>query len=223
MGYYDKVLPQGAVDESKTTRHKWAFQTNATEEQSLHLIEEGVRKQTEYNAQQGASLDEPPVANSTRPVPITFDDDKYGQRITKSPKERLAERVANRRLREHVRIAEEEFSGGRGEGRECLLEKKKEISGAIHGAARDREESLAGAELRDSNVYGSGDSEFQAALARERQRKEKKTQKHEARIAELQQQEQNRQEAMLKALGLAGIKAGQKITIQPRKDLPGSG
>jgi hypothetical protein len=37
-------------------------------------------------------------------------------------------------------------------------------------------------------------------------------------MEELQKKEHERQENMLKMLGLTGVKPGQKITIAPRKD-----
>lgn len=209
QGYYDSVLPLEAIEESKTTRHKWSFQTNKTEEKSLHMIEEGVRKQTEYETSQGARKAAPRGCVVIPAEPLQVEQ----RRGHKSAEERLSDRVAHRRLREHVQAAEEEFTGGRKDGRERQLEKKKETGAKIHAAARDREQAT---ELADSEIYG-GDGDFKAALAREKSRKAKRETKKDTRIQELQQKEQDRQQAMLKSLGLTGIKPGQKITIAPRK------
>jgi hypothetical protein len=130
--------------------------------------------------------------------------------------DKLQEYRANKRLREHVRTVGEELTGGRKDGRERQLEKKKETAASLHGAARDRED--AGVELGDADLYGDGNAEFSTALARERRYKEKRSAEKESRLAELQQKENERQQAMLNALGLTGIKPGQKITIAPRKD-----
>lgn len=214
--YYQAVLPLKVVEECKTTSHKWSFQTSATEVKSLHIIEEGVRKQTEYEAtainQSLASAGGLGTNRDVRPIILQEDPDDE-----KAAKDRLRERLANKRLREHVRTAEEEVMGGRKEGRERQIEKKKEAAAALHGAAWDREE--AGAELPDTDLYGDGSSDFATALARQRNHREKRASEKERRLADLQQKERERQESMLKSLGLTGIKPGQKITIAPRKDL----
>lgn len=77
---------------------------------------------------------------------------------------------------------------------------------------------MGGVELNDSDLYGSGGgSDFQQALARQKQRSARRLDQRDARITELKEKEERRQEAMLKALGLSHIKPGQKIKIQPRK------
>jgi hypothetical protein len=49
--YYGKEgFPLKVLDECRTTRHKWSFQTSATERRGLEQLQEGVRKQTEYVA-----------------------------------------------------------------------------------------------------------------------------------------------------------------------------
>mmetsp|Transcript_17180 Transcript_17180/g.28547 ORF Transcript_17180/g.28547 Transcript_17180/m.28547 type:complete len:427 (+) Transcript_17180:96-1376(+) len=214
--YYESVLPLEAIEESKTTTHKWAFQTNATEKESLHLIGEGVRKQTEYES---AKAGLPAAATNLKPAPrpaAVLPEKEGGSRNSKTPKERLDERVANRRLRDHVRAAEDEFTGGRKDGRERQMEKKQEKAAALHASARDREDM--GVELGDADIYGGGSNDFAAAVARQRKFKSKRATEKETRIAELKKKDQDRQEAMLKALGLTGIKPGQKIKIAPRND-----
>lgn len=207
--YYNDVLPLKAVEESKTTRHKWSFQTSATEAKTLSLIEEGVRKQTEYEAVPTLQL--ATAAGHTAELPASEENCEKT-----AMDDKLQEYRANKRLREHVRTVGEELSGGRKDGRERQLEKKKEIAASLHGAARDRED--AGVELADADLYGDGNADFSAALARERRYKEKRSSEKEGRLAELQQKENERQQAMLNALGLTGVKPGQKITIAPRKD-----
>ena len=59
---------------------------------------------------------------------------------------------------------------------------------------------------------------FKSALARERQRNSRRNQEKQERVAELKRKEQEKQDAMIKMLGLTGVKPGQKITIAPRKD-----
>jgi hypothetical protein len=102
--------------------------------------------------------------------------------------------------------------------KEHQLAKKREQSNRIHGASREKNDT--GMELSDSALYGNDNtSQFQGALARERARKDRRTQVRADRIQELQDKERDRQENMLKTLGLKNLKAsGKKITIAPRND-----
>ena len=148
-----------AIEESKTTTHKWAFQTNSTEKESLHLIGEGVRKQTKYES---AKADLPSAsAASAKPAPA---GPEPSGRSRISAEERVAERVANRRLRDHVRTAEDEITCGRKDpGQEPQMEKKKEKSAALRGSARDREDMGGGVELGDADLYGGSSNDFAKA------------------------------------------------------------
>ena len=237
--YYDeKGLPPAAVEECKTTRHQWSFQTSETERKGLKLLEDGVRKLTEYSdatgnntskkegqSSSGAALGvarKPAPSVAPRPNPKDADDND-GRRQPWTAEERMAHRTANKRLKQHVRTAEEEFGGGAKDyGRERQLEKKKEVGARTHGAARDREDP--GVTISDDALYGDGGhgATFQAALSRERKRKAHREESKQARIQELQQKEQSKQQAMLDMLGLAGRPAGQKIKIAPRKDGDGT-
>ena len=85
----------------------------------------------------------------------------------------------------------------------------------MHGASRDRE---AGVEIGDDALYGDSGSDFQKALAREKQKTAARREKQLARAEELQAKEKGKQEEMLKMLGLANLKPGQKIKIAPRND-----
>jgi hypothetical protein len=217
--YYDpKGLPPAAVEESKTTRHNWSFQTTDTEARSLQNLQEGVRKQTEFDgdiASTGGSSARFPAA----PQPAVAGVTKPSVQPRRTAEDRHEDRVSNRRIREHVRTVDEEFGGGgKKYGRERQIEKRKEVGARTHGAARDREGAT---ELTDDAIFGAetgGDVGFQTALAREKQRKAQREEKKSSRIAELQKKEDDKKEAMLKLLGLDALKPGQKITIAPRKD-----
>ena len=223
-------FPREVLDECKTTKHSWSFQTNATEQRGLEALQEGVRKLTEYEdpASKAASGVEPSASSSAstgtggRHEHHQNEHHHHEHRRGKTPEERLEERRANRRLRDHVRTVQEELSGGKKDpGRERQLELRREKADRQHGAARDREDAKAGGvELSDKAIYGGDGSDFQNALAREKQRKANRQQKQTARIEELQNREKERQEEMLAKLGLSGVQPGQKITIAPRKDPP---
>ena len=59
---------------------------------------------------------------------------------------------------------------------------------------------------------------YEEAVARERQRRERKGADIVARASELLAKEAEKQKNMLEMLGLSGVKLGEKITIAPRKD-----
>mmetsp|Transcript_33978 Transcript_33978/g.74523 ORF Transcript_33978/g.74523 Transcript_33978/m.74523 type:complete len:459 (-) Transcript_33978:51-1427(-) len=230
-GYYNnsnKIPPQ-AMEQCKRTQHKWAFKTNATEQQSLEMVRAGVRKQTEWSVENSSKPSAAAASIGVRmpalsPVPPRNNDGDASGHHRKTPEEIAVERAANRRLREHVKTTHEELTGGRADyGRERLLEKKRERAEQLHGSAKDREaEAMGGPDLDDEALYGGGrvggGESFQGALAREKSRKAKREAKTAQRIEELQQKEDEKAKAMLDMLGFSGIKPGQKIKIAPRKD-----
>jgi hypothetical protein len=217
--YYDpKGLPPAAVEESKTTRHNWSFQTTDTEVRSLQYLQEGVRKQTEFDGDVVSTGGSGPRI-PTAPQPAVAEVTKPSVQPRRTAEDNHENRVSNRRIREHVRTVDEEFGGGgKKYGRERQIEKRKEVGARTHGAARDREGAT---ELTDDAIFGAetgGDVGFKTALAREKQRTAQREEKKNSRFAELQKKEDDKKEAMLKLLGLDALKPGQKITIAPRKD-----
>ncbi len=46
--YQGSSMPPDILEECRPTRHQWNFQTSRTEEETLSLLQDGVRKQTEY-------------------------------------------------------------------------------------------------------------------------------------------------------------------------------
>lgn len=212
VGYYDpNGLPSEVIEECKTTRHSWTFKTDERENKHLRSVQEGIRKQTEYSANESKETSAQQVAPSTAMQPD-------GDRPSRTAEDRYRDRVTNRRLKHHVQTVTEELTGGRKIGRERQIEKKKETAARIHGAARDKE---AGVELADSVIYGEeggGDLNFKAALEREKRNAGAREEKRKQRLEELQRKEKEKEAEMLRKLGLTGIKPGQKIKIAPRKD-----
>lgn len=209
--YNNGTFPQEALDECKTTRHKWAFQTSETERKSLQLVEEGVRKHTEYDA--GNKLVE---VKSFASIRLPSNQEEEGNHSNMTAEDRMNEWRANQRLREHIRTTDDELKGGQKDGHERQREKKQEKASAIHASACDKDAQMSGVELDDSTLYGDDGSGFQKALAQEKQRKALRINQKAAHIQELQQKEQSKQKVMLASFGLSNIQPGQKITIQPR-------
>jgi len=218
--YYDAKLPEPVLEECKTTKHSWSFNKSLTdrERKGLQSLQHGIRKQTEYNDSNNKTTSLATTDESFQPLsgPSKTQMPPPPSRDTrKTPEERLEERRANKRLREHVKSVREELQGGPKDFRERQIEKKREQSDKIHGASREKHDAM---ELSDNALYGGDSSHLQAALERERSQKARTREERAGRIAELQNKEKDRQENMLKMLGLQNLKPGQKITIAPRKD-----
>eukprot|EP00980_Cylindrotheca_fusiformis_P009903 scaffold2190_cov72-Cylindrotheca_fusiformis.AAC.7 len=217
--YYSTKMPAPVLEESKTTKHSWSFNNNMTdtEKKGLQTLQEGIWKQTEYNSTKGPPQNSfgQTASGDFKAPPVASAEGSKGSR--KTPEERLEERRSNKRLRSHVRTVEEELQGGPKDFRERQLEKKRQHADRIHGASRAKDE---GAELSDKALFGGDDEtdRYKAALAREKDRKAKRTDARASRIQELQEKDKDRQENMLQMLGLKNLKPGQKITITPREN-----
>jgi len=222
--YYDAKgkLPQDALDQCQRTQHKWNFKTNKVEEQSLKMVRDGVKKQTEYDAdnndnggmmQQRALLATTAVtAAAMRPKPADRSDES-NNKLSYDERRRL-----DKQHRERIIVGNEEIYGtGKADhGRDRMIEKKREQSNKIHGAARDRE-SEAGLELDDKVIYGGeggGDISYEAALEREKKYRERREAAKHERTSELLKKEEEKQKKMFEMLGL---KPGEKIKIVPRQ------
>jgi len=258
--YYTRNFPSGVVEESKTTKHSWNFQTTQSERRSLDDLQKGVRLQTEYsrnNNNNKINNNNNKINNSNNkinnsgvcqvitgmeaPAPrataVPLGAPPKDRSFRPTPEERLEQRRADRRLREDVRVAHDELTGGRKDGRERLFEKKREHSARIHGASKDREGAVAGMELSDADLYGGGggggasggsrgDDSFRAALTRRKDHQERANERRNNRIEELRAKERERQTNMLKKLGLEHLQGKAdgtittKLTIAPRNDPP---
>lgn len=213
-GYYlETGLPSEAYDEIKTTQHKWGLKISDREGKSLQMLHQGIRKQTEYSNK--------PIHDSQNATTGSKDegiDEMPRRHVDEKDHSSTNRRVVDRRLREHVRVVEEELLGGKKDGRERQFEKKKEIGARIHGPARDREDYVQ-PDLSDDMIYGSGESDFRKSVAIQKQRERQIEEKKLARITELKAKEEHKQREMLKILGLSDrIAPGEKVTIRPRND-----
>ena len=185
-------LPADVVGQVKTTKHNWDFSRD---------------KLLSYEVDSSSRI-APKNESNPKGKGVDTDTDEKDRRVRES-------KSANKRLREHVRVAEEEFAGGRKEGHERRIEKKKELSRKIRDAAHDRE---AAPEITDDHIYGDDSSGFRAAVAREKKRKEARREAVNNRVRDLQQKEEEKQKAVFDMLGLGNLQPGQKIEIAPRKD-----
>ena len=213
-------LPQEALDQCQRTQHKWNFKTNKVELQSLKIVRDGVKKQTEYDADdKGGVMQRTQTATAVAAAPgpkSVHQSDEHNKKVSYDERRR-----ADKRHRERIKVANEEmFETGKADyGRERMIEKRREQANKIHGASRDRE-SEAGAELDDKAIYGGeggGDISYEAALAREKKFRERKEAAKHERNSELLKKEEDKQKKMLEMLGISGLKPGEKIKIAPRQ------
>lgn len=230
--YYDKSLPDEALDQCKRTQHKWTFRTNKTEERNLDIVRAGVKKQTDYDGNEvemaRARMMQPsgPAFGIKRAAPPGAAMPGPEERGRPAPGEVEARRLADRQLRDRVRVGNAEIHGEERAAAgtfERKLQNRREESSRIHGAARDREDqAYGGVELDDNALYGSGGgrggASYDEALARERQHRERRQARKAERTDELLKKEEARQKAMFDMLGLSGVRPGEKIKIAPRND-----
>jgi len=110
QAYYQEQLPLEALEPCKRTKHTWKFHTTTKEMESLHLVKEGVRKQTDYKADSSSATTRMVVD----PTPqIIINNVQSTGDMHKSSTDLATERRANRRLRDHIVVAEEEMTGGK--------------------------------------------------------------------------------------------------------------
>mmetsp|Transcript_12669 Transcript_12669/g.25321 ORF Transcript_12669/g.25321 Transcript_12669/m.25321 type:complete len:456 (-) Transcript_12669:63-1430(-) len=213
--YYDTIkgkLPQEALDQCQRTQHKWNFKTNKVELQSLKIVRDGVKKQTEYDADNNGNGGMMPRTQVTAARPKSDQSDEHKNRLSYDERRR-----SDKRHREKIKVGNEEMYGiGKADpGRERQIEKKREQANKMHGAARSQE-----VELDDKAIYGGeggGDISYEAALAREKKYRERKEAAKHERTSELLKKEDDKQKNMLEMLGFSGLKPGEKIKIAPRQ------
>jgi hypothetical protein len=221
-GYYAPNVPIEALNECPSTRHQWSLKITQNDSQNLQILQEGVRKQTEYQATEIHPLLLKDNHSTHQSQARSGKEDQWdhnsGDTAVNSQRDEPNNRVANRRLREHVQTTIEELTGGRKEGRERQIEKRQERAAKIHGASKYEQDMV---ELDDATLYGGNtDDEFRRLAAASRKRAAAQEAKKEERILELQRKEQEKQNAMLQMLGLSHKIGQSKIEIQPRNDPP---
>ena len=225
-GYYASQVPMEALEECPSTRHQWGLKITHQDSQNLQILQEGVRKQTEYqvaelhgSAATGMNKQGTSQGNVVRPANTQRPDQNTGETLmTDGLHHDRNSRVINRRLREHVQTTMDELAGGKKEGRERQIEKRQERAAKTHGASKYQQDMV---ELDDAALYGGNtNDDFHRLAAASRNRAAAQEAKKEERLLELQRKEEEKQHAMLQMLGLSHRIGQSKIEIQPRNDPP---
>ena len=220
--YYHADLPDDLMRQVKRTNHSWKFKTSETERKALDYVKSGVKRHTEWN--QGSDegnrgeYDMERETKKSKPLEVSKkNQDDYTE--DNRAKSRLERKIDNRKLKDRVRVANEEMHGigEKKHGRERQLELKREQSFKQHAVAKQKDDLACGTEVSDMDIYGGSD-DFKVALNREKKLKARLKEKKEARIEELRQKEDEKRQNMLQMLGLTNLHPGAKITIAPRND-----
>ncbi|CAN0140356.1 unnamed protein product, partial [Ectocarpus fasciculatus] len=91
-------------------------------------------------------------------------------------------------------------------------DKRRAVGARTHAAAKEREDAADGLDMKESDTMGGSDS-FRETLARAQHGKQRRQMAKTVRG--LAAKEEEKRAAFMAQMGL---KAGQKITIQPRRD-----
>eukprot|EP00904_Undaria_pinnatifida_P004485 jgi/Undpi1/14037/HiC_scaffold_9.g03688.m1 len=99
-------------------------------------------------------------------------------------------------------------------GHQAVADKRREVGARTHAAAKAREDAADGLDMKESDTMGGGDS-FRDALARTKHGQKRRQMAKTEHLQGLAAKEEEKRAAFMAQMGL---KVGQKITIQPRKD-----
>ncbi|CAM9777921.1 unnamed protein product, partial [Ectocarpus sp. 8 AP-2014] len=93
-------------------------------------------------------------------------------------------------------------------------DKRRAVGARTHAAAKEREDAADGLDMKESDTMGGSDS-FRETLARAQHGKQRRQMAKTEHLQGLAAKEEEKRAAFMAQMGL---KAGQKITIQPRRD-----
>ncbi|CAM9991426.1 unnamed protein product [Laminaria digitata] len=99
-------------------------------------------------------------------------------------------------------------------GHQAVADKRREVGARTHAAARAREDAADGLDMKEADTMGGGDS-FRDAMARTKHGQKRRQTAKTEHLQGLAAKEAEKRAAFMAQMGL---KVGQKITIQPRKD-----
>ncbi|OQR81505.1 hypothetical protein THRCLA_23356, partial [Thraustotheca clavata] len=127
---------------------------------------------------------------------------------------RKREKYERKKYSKHKEMVTEELAP-KSTGREATIEKKREKSATLHGAARQKEDAKDGLDLSEDFLMGGVD-DYHARVQRRKVAQNKRQEEKHQRISAAQEAEAAR---MQKFLSDMGIQPGQqeRITIAPRE------
>ncbi|CAM9730059.1 unnamed protein product [Ascophyllum nodosum] len=232
--FYEGSLPEELVARTNKTQHKWGFvkKLSDRDQMQLELANDSVHASTEVKGVSSnvpvlpAGSAESAVAGAgTGVVSSASRDGRRPERGNvggkgnadkdKSDSERrsTAKKQKRRQEREKHAVVLDEIAP-KETGRQATLDKRREVGARTHAAAREREDAADGLDMRESDIMGGGDG-FQERLARAKMGQQRRQAAKTEHLQGLAAKEAEKRAAFMAQMGL---KAGQKITIQPRKN-----
>ncbi|CAM9856209.1 unnamed protein product [Discosporangium mesarthrocarpum] len=223
--YYEGRIPEELQAKAKKTQHKWGFVKKLSDQDQMRLAsaQDSVHSSTEKvkgvksnvpisSAVVAALAEKKPSAAMPPPLPPPSSSSSSLPGEGRPQERSEAKRRRGMEREKHAVVLDE--LAPRETGRQAMLDKRRETGARMHASAREREEGRDGLDMREADVMGGGDG-FQERLAREKALRHRRGTVAQARLSSLAAQEDERRLAFMAQMG---IKAGQKITIQPRKD-----
>ncbi|GLE07023.1 hypothetical protein PINS_up016871 [Pythium insidiosum] len=205
--YYEGI-PESVLEQTKRTRHAWGFVKKLSEKERFDLA-------TAKDSVGVATRKSDILVSTRRERERERDDDDEGVRREKRRKlddiddrdrderEHDELRARRRRDRKHHDAVMEELVP-RETGREARLEKRREFSGKLHGAARDREANRDGLDLDESFLLGSGGrDDLQRRLAQRAGVRERRELEQRERAAAAAANEAARMDKFLQDMGIS--------------------
>ncbi|TYZ66564.1 hypothetical protein PybrP1_001363 [[Pythium] brassicae (nom. inval.)] len=230
-------IPEHVLEQTRRTKHTWGFAARLSDKEAMQLasardsVGVATRKTDLLATPRAPAAPEPePLERSSRTHHDADDQQRAASHKRKSrrhhdaagsgdgdddddaARRRHADRKRHRQHRESVleELAPKET------GREAALEKRRQVAGKLHGAARDREENRDGLDVSDAFLMGGSGSDLQHRLQAREQARDRRQQEQQDKLDEFKAKEAARMDKFLQDMGISAT-AGKPITIAPRK------
>ncbi|CAM9290787.1 unnamed protein product [Pylaiella littoralis] len=217
--FYEGRLPEELVARTKKTQHKWGFLNNLTDrdQMQLELANDSVHSSTEKVKGVASNVPVLPTGSASAAPPRGEErqprggEDRDGSggssgRRTEVKRQRRQEKEKHAVVLDEIAPKET--------GRQATLDKRREVGARTHAAAKAREDAADGLDMKEADTMGGGDS-FHEMMARSKHGKQRRQTAKTEHLQGLAAKEAEKRAAFMAQMGL---KAGQKITIQPRRD-----
>ncbi|KAL4140106.1 hypothetical protein PRNP1_015181 [Phytophthora ramorum] len=219
-------LPDAVVEQTKRTRHRWGFVAKLGEKEKFELatakdsVDVATKREnllssgSKRESVKGPQLEEDRGSSKSKRRAKELEEDKEEQWRRR--------KLDQKREREYRDTVMDELAP-KATGREAQIEKRRQLSQKLHGAARDRDDARDGLDVSEDFLMGGGrgdgDEEFKRRMAQRDSTRRRKQEMQEEKLAGLKAKESARMDKFLEDMGLAGPNAngGKPMTIVPRR------
>ncbi|TMW59032.1 hypothetical protein Poli38472_007177 [Pythium oligandrum] len=213
--YYDGI-PEAVLENTKRTRHAWNFVSKLNEKERMDMasakdsVGVATRKADLLAHEKDGREDTKRRRGREEKYESDDDDDDFHRR---------KRRVDEKQYRDRRNTALEELVP-RETGREAMLEKRRQVSEKMHGAARDRDANRDGLDLDEGFLMGGSragaDDDLHHRLAQRAQSRDRRDQELRERAAAAAAKETARMDKFLQDMGISATDK-RPITIPPRR------